>query len=154
MLPQQRAGYNGKYRGRAAVHDRCAEAPHDPRAEFQVGQYAQVVNVLEYREAGADGEAIDRRVHEEPDTVIPDQDPDDQCLECFLDERCDIACVDPEIDAGPVQPDEADRVTRNSRDAAEYDNADDPLQGYELVAVEVDEGSQEAADGQQAEQGM
>jgi hypothetical protein len=154
MLAQQCAGYDGEYRCRAAVHDRRAEAPYDPCAELEVGQYREVVHVFEDRETGTDRESVDRRIHEEPDTIAADQEPDDQCLERFFDKRRDVSGVHREIDAEPIESGQADWVARNRRNATKHDDADYPFQRYELVTVEVDKRGQETTDGQQAEQGM
>ena len=55
------------------------------------GARSQVVEVLDQREAGADGEAEDRRVDEEADAMRADQRDDDQPLQQFLDDRRDVA---------------------------------------------------------------
>ena len=59
----------------------------------------QEVEVLDEREAGADGEAEDRRVDEEADAVRADQRDDDERLQELLDDRRDVAREVREVDA-------------------------------------------------------
>ena len=83
LLDPREAQHREERRG-AAVHDRRAEAAHDPDAQARLRRLVQVVEVLDQREARADGEAEDRRVDEEADAVHADQGDDDQRLEEFL----------------------------------------------------------------------
>ena len=78
---QHREPHHREDRGRAAVHDRRAEAAHDPRPDAGVGNLVQIEEVLDHREAGADGEAEDRGVDEETDAMRADQHHDDHALQ-------------------------------------------------------------------------
>ena len=86
---QHREPHHREDRRRAAVHDRRAEAAHDPGADAGIGNQLLVVDVLDNREAGADGEAEDRRVDEEADPMRADQRNDDEPLAELLDDRTD-----------------------------------------------------------------
>ena len=80
-------------RGRAAVHDRGAEAAHHPHGHVRIRPHRQVVQVLHHREPGADGEPGDRRVDQERDALRADQHHDDECLQRFLDHGRYIAGI-------------------------------------------------------------
>ena len=56
-------------------------------AEARVRHEDLVPDVLDDREAGADGKAVDRGVDQEADPVRADQGDDDQRLAEFLDHR-------------------------------------------------------------------
>ena len=57
------------------------------------GTSVLVVEVLDDREAGADGKAEDRRIDEEADAVRADQRDDDERLAELLDDGPDVAAV-------------------------------------------------------------
>ena len=59
-------------RRRRAVQHRGAEPAHEPQHQRRVAERAQVDDVLDEREAGADGEAQHRRVDEESDPTPRD----------------------------------------------------------------------------------
>ena len=63
------------------------------------GHLVQIVEVLDQRESGADGEAEDRRIDQEADAMRADQRDDDEALQQLLDDRRDVARVAGEIDA-------------------------------------------------------
>ena len=96
---EHREAHHREDRGRAAVHDRRAEAAHDPGADAGVLDDLQEVDVLDERESGADGEAEDRRVDEEADAMRADQRDDDEPLQELLDDRRDVAREAREVDA-------------------------------------------------------
>ena len=78
-----------------AVAPPCMIAVPKPRT-IQVpmpasGTIFEVVEVLDQRESGADGEAEDRRVDQEADAVRADQRDDDEALQELLDDRRDVA---------------------------------------------------------------
>ena len=73
------------------MHDRRAEAAHDPRPDAGVRDEPQVVEVLDQREAGAHCEAEDRGVDEEADAMRANQRDDDEPFQNLLDDRRDVA---------------------------------------------------------------
>ena len=82
---------NREDRRRAAVHDRGAESADDPRSHSGVRREPEIVEIFDQREAGADGEAHDRRIHQEADAMRADQRDDHQSLQQFLDHRRHVA---------------------------------------------------------------
>jgi hypothetical protein len=69
------------------VHDRGAEAAHDPDSHAGIRARMEIVEILDEREPGPHGEACDRRIHEETDPVRPDEREDDEPLEQLLEDR-------------------------------------------------------------------
>ena len=100
---EHRGPHHGKDGGGAAVHDRRAEAAHDPRADARVLHDLQEVDVLDQRESRADGEAEDRRVDEKSDAMGANQSDDDEALQELLDDRRDVARVAREVDVQKVE---------------------------------------------------
>ncbi len=73
------------------MHDRGAEAAYEPRSESRVRNQPQEVKVLDHREPGADSEAEDRRIDEEPDAMGVDESDDDERLRQLFGDRRDVA---------------------------------------------------------------
>ncbi len=81
------------------MHDRSAEAAHDPCPHAGIGHLLQIVEVLDDREARPDGKAEDRRIDQESDAMQADQGDDDQALQQLLGDGPDVARVAGELDA-------------------------------------------------------
>ena len=128
---------------KTAVAPPCMIAVPKPRT-IQVPMPAsrsdlQEVEVLDQREAGADGEAEDRRVDEEADAVHADQRDDDQAFQQLLDDRRDVARVGAQLDAQQAQRPGIHEVARAGHGGAAGDDRDHRAQLHELVAVEIEQ---------------
>ena len=96
--------------------------------------------------------AEDCGVDQKPDPVVAQQSDDDKSFERLLEGGCDISRIGHELDAGKIEPEQADRVAECRSTAAKHDNRQYEPDRHELVAVQVDQCRKEAAYGQQPEQ--
>ncbi len=139
--------------GRPAVHHGGAEAAHDPRPGARIRREVQVQEVLDHRESRADREPEDRGIDQESDPVCTHQQRDDQCLEELLDDGGSVAREGRELDRAGAKELAIDEIGRPGRQRARADHQHDGAQLHELVAVQEQQGGQEAEHRQQAEPG-
>jgi hypothetical protein len=78
-------------RCRAAMHDRGAEAAHQPSCDVGFGDREQIPNVLDHREPGAHGKARNRGVDFEAEPIAREEIDNWRRLQTFLDDRRDVA---------------------------------------------------------------
>jgi hypothetical protein len=135
----------------AAVQQRGAETAHDPHRDVRIGELLQVPEVLDQREAGADGEAEDRGVDQEADAVRAHQRHHHARLEQLLDERGQRARVRAELQAGEREQAAVRPVRRQRGRGPGGYHQGDQAQAHELVAVHQHQRDQEPGHRQQAE---
>ena len=136
------------------MHDRGAEAADDPRSHAGIGDEPQEVEILHDRESRADGEAEDRRIHQEPDPVRANQHDDHQALQQFLGERRDVAREMRDVDPDHVEHERVHAVADAGNHYAARDDGDNRAQAHQLVAVEIEQRPEEDEHRQQDHQRM
>ena len=134
------------------MHDRGAEAAHEPRSERRVRRNPEVEEVLHQREARARREAEDRGVDEESDAVHANQSDDDERLQRLLDDRSRIARVSLKTDRQAREQESVQEIRGERARHAAADDREHHAQPHELVAVEDDERAEKDGDGGESEQ--
>ena len=140
---------HGGHGGGAAVHHGGAQAAGQPQQRAHIVQARGVVEILDQGEPGADREAVDRGVHQEPDQATADQQRDPRELQRLLHDR-----RDPSEETGRhAQSVARQRVRAPGDDPGERapcDGAQRLTAGDQLVAVHRDHPRQQQHDREEA----
>ena len=121
------------------MHDGGAETTHQPGADAVLRVRHQVEDVLNHREAGADGESGNDRVELVADPVETEEQDHDQHLDDFFDPRRHEAAVDGEADRQPVEEYAAHGISGGGANPSEDEQQQDLAQPHQLECVEPDE---------------
>jgi len=133
------------------VHDRRAEAAHDPRAQPGIRRVFQVVEFSTSAKPPR-RRSEDRRVDQEADAMQANQQDDDDALEQLLRQRGDIPGEAREVDRECIERERVDDEARARRHHAAADDGDDGAERHQLVAVQIEQRREEAEHRQRGHQ--